>query len=80
MMMRCHTDTCPAAVKSPCVQKPSGSPPALEVRRTLLNGETALLDLRQMREADLLSVDAGISSFDLMTNAASLLAGLRVHC
>jgi len=74
MMMRCHTDTCPAAVKSPCVQKPSGSPPALEVRRTLLNGETALLDLRQMREADLLSVDAGISSFDLMTNAGTAVA------
>jgi len=76
MMMRCHTDTCPASVESSCVQKSSGSLLGLEVKRTLLNGKTALLDLRQMREADLLSVNAGISSFDLMTNAGTAVAGV----
>jgi len=76
MMMRCHTDTCPAAVESSCVQKSSGSLLGVEVKRTLLNGKTALLDLRQMREADLLSVNAGISSFDLMTNAGTAVAGI----
>ncbi len=36
--------------------------------------KTALLDVRQMAEADLLSVEAGVSSFDLMTNAGAAVA------
>jgi len=69
MMMRCQSDTCPA-----WPPKPKTAKSALNVKRLALSSNTALLDVRQMCEADRLSVDAGISSFDLMANAGAAVA------
>ncbi len=68
MLTRCQSDSCPA-----CGPR---SPPkrALNTKRPALSRKTALLSLRQMAQADLLSVDAGISSFDLMANAGATVA------
>ena len=68
MLTRCQTDGCPA-----CAAPPPAAPPRL-VKPPALSMKTALLGVRQMAEADLLSVDAGISSFDLMTNAGAAVA------
>jgi len=69
MTARCQSDTCPA-----CTPKPSATKLTTEAKLLALNSKTALLDVRQMAEADLLSVDAGISSFDLMANAGAAVA------
>ncbi len=39
-----------------------------------MNMQTALLDVRQMGDADRLSVDAGVSAFELMANAGAAVA------
>lgn len=39
-----------------------------------MNMQTALLDVRQMGDADRLSVDAGVSAFELMANAGACVA------
>ena len=68
MLTRCQTDGCPA-----CAAPPPATP-ARHVKPLALSTQTALLGVRQMAEADLLSVDAGISSFDLMANAGAAVA------
>ena len=51
------------------MKKRMGWPRATTLGRSRMNAQTALLDVRQMSEADRFAVAAGISAIQLMANA-----------
>jgi hydroxyethylthiazole kinase-like uncharacterized protein yjeF len=69
VLTRCQSDTCPA-----CASVPNAETPAQPAIRPVLSNGSALLNVSQMAEADRLSVEAGISAFDLMANAGAAVA------
>jgi hydroxyethylthiazole kinase-like uncharacterized protein yjeF len=69
MLTRCQRDTCPA-----CASVHNAETRAPTAIRPVLSNSSALLSVSQMAEADRLSVQVGISAFDLMAHAGAAVA------